>query len=42
MREFGWTEKQLMEEVTIEKIQQIALIYEYENKKEKMESRRKK
>ena len=38
MREFGWTEKQLIEEVTIEKIQQIALIYDLESKKEKMSS----
>ena len=38
MREFGWTERQLVEEVTIEKIQQIAYIYEIESKKEKMES----
>ena len=38
MREFGWTEKQLVEEVTIERMQQIAYIYEIEAKKEKMGS----
>lgn len=38
MREFGWTEKQLLEEVTIEKMQQIAYIYEMESKREKSQS----
>ena len=38
MREFGWTEKELKEEVTIEKLHQIALIYKLESRKEKMSS----
>ena len=38
MREFGWTEKQLLEEVTIGTLNRIAFVMSEEGKKMKRES----
>jgi len=42
MREFGWTEKQYHEEVTVGTLNQIAFILSEETKKMKRDSRGKK
>lgn len=40
MREFGWTERQLMEEVTLETLVQAAEVMRIETKHEKEEQRK--